>query len=42
MKMEPAAFVQGARVWLTILREKQPEAYSVLLRELAEQEKQPV
>jgi ParB family chromosome partitioning protein len=26
LKMEPAAFAQGARVWLTILCEKQPEA----------------
>ncbi|MET9077913.1 ParB/RepB/Spo0J family partition protein [Streptomyces sp. NPDC004232] len=42
VKMTTEGFVQGARVWMRILREQHPEAYSALLQELAEQEQQPV
>ncbi|WP_221355394.1 ParB/RepB/Spo0J family partition protein [Streptomyces beigongshangae] len=38
LKMEPDAFVEGARVWLKILREQHPDAYSALLQELPHQE----
>ncbi|GAB1331908.1 hypothetical protein ACE1SV_62470 [Streptomyces sennicomposti] len=31
-------FVQGARVWMRILRERHPEEYQVLLLELSRQE----
>lgn len=41
VKMEPAVFVNGARVWLKILRDQHPAEYSALLQELAEQEQQP-
>ncbi|MEU1854269.1 ParB/RepB/Spo0J family partition protein [Streptomyces sp. NPDC019990] len=41
VKMEPADFVNGARVWLKILREQHPAEYSALLQELAQQEQQP-
>ncbi|MGW0836552.1 ParB/RepB/Spo0J family partition protein [Streptomyces prunicolor] len=40
LKMEPAVFAQGARVWLKILRNQHPEAYSALLLELTEQEQE--
>ncbi|MEU6886871.1 ParB/RepB/Spo0J family partition protein [Streptomyces viridosporus] len=33
-KMEPGTFVQGARVWMDILREQYPDAYEALLTEL--------
>ncbi|MGA5606451.1 ParB/RepB/Spo0J family partition protein [Streptomyces griseoincarnatus] len=39
-KMEPAVFANGARVWLKILREQHPAAYSALLQELAQQEQE--
>ncbi|MFL4910768.1 ParB/RepB/Spo0J family partition protein [Streptomyces sp. MMS24-I2-30] len=42
LKMEPMVFEDGARVWLRILREQHPDAYSALLQELAQQEQQPV
>lgn len=32
-KMEPETFVQGARVWMDILREQHPEEYKALLAE---------
>lgn len=38
LKMEPAVFAEGARVWLRILREQHPDAYDVLLQELPQQE----
>ncbi|MEV7082437.1 ParB/RepB/Spo0J family partition protein [Streptomyces sp. NPDC093516] len=41
LKMEPTVFVDGARVWLRILREQHPDAYSALLQELTQQEQQP-
>jgi ParB family chromosome partitioning protein len=41
VKMEPADFVNGARVWLKILREQHPAESSALLQELAHQEQQP-
>ncbi|MCH0560343.1 MULTISPECIES: ParB/RepB/Spo0J family partition protein [unclassified Streptomyces] len=41
LKMKPAVFADGARVWLRILREQHPEAYSALLQELPQQEQQP-
>lgn len=41
LKMEPEAFTEGARVWLRILREHHPDAFSALLQELPQQE-QPV
>ncbi|WP_217235239.1 ParB/RepB/Spo0J family partition protein [Streptomyces sp. AC555_RSS877] len=41
LKMEPRVFAEGARVWLRILREQHPDAYSALLQELPQQE-QPV
>lgn len=37
-KMEPEVFVEGARVWLRILREEHPDAYAALLGELSQQE----
>jgi ParB family chromosome partitioning protein len=40
LKMEPTVFVEGARVWLEILREQYPDAYGTLLQEL-QQEQQP-
>jgi ParB family transcriptional regulator, chromosome partitioning protein len=40
--MEPAVFADGARVWLRILREQDPDAYGALLQELTQQEQQPV
>jgi ParB family chromosome partitioning protein len=42
LKMEPAVFADGARVWLRILREHQPDAYSTLLQELGAEGQQPV
>ncbi|CAL9621365.1 Nucleoid occlusion protein (plasmid) [Streptomyces sp. enrichment culture] len=33
-KMKPEAFVQGARVWMDILREQHPDEYETLLAEL--------
>jgi ParB family chromosome partitioning protein len=33
-KMEPETFVQGARVWMDILREQYPDEYEALLAEL--------
>ncbi|MDX3067808.1 ParB/RepB/Spo0J family partition protein [Streptomyces sp. ND04-05B] len=41
LKMEPTVFVDGARVWLRILREQHPDAYGELLQELTQQEQQP-
>ncbi|MEU0061375.1 plasmid partitioning protein [Streptomyces sp. NPDC006334] len=41
LKMEPTVFTEGARVWLRILREEHPAAYSALLEELTQQD-QPV
>ncbi|MER7577465.1 ParB/RepB/Spo0J family partition protein [Streptomyces sp. NPDC126514] len=41
LKMDPKVFVEGARVWLRILREQHPDAYSTLLQELNQQEQQP-
>ncbi|MFG3275983.1 ParB/RepB/Spo0J family partition protein [Streptomyces luteogriseus] len=41
VKMEPAVFVDGARVWLKILREQHPDEYSALVQELTQQEQQP-
>jgi ParB family chromosome partitioning protein len=38
VKMEPAVFVNGARVWLKILREQHPAEYRALLQELSNQE----
>ena len=38
LKMEPAAFAEGARVWLRILREQHPDAYSAVVQELSQQE----
>lgn len=40
VKMEPAVFVDGARVWLKILREQHPAEYSALLQELTQQEQE--
>ncbi|MFC9288160.1 hypothetical protein [Streptomyces sp. NPDC057052] len=39
-KMEPAVFAEGARVWLRILREHQPDAYRALLEEQSQPERQ--
>ncbi|WP_077800631.1 ParB/RepB/Spo0J family partition protein [Streptomyces sp. JHA26] len=33
-KMQPKTFVQGARVWMDLLREKHPDEYEALLAEL--------
>ncbi|MFD8525301.1 ParB/RepB/Spo0J family partition protein [Streptomyces capillispiralis] len=33
-KMKPETFVQGARMWMDILREQHPDAYEALLAEL--------
>ncbi|MFF9819269.1 hypothetical protein [Streptomyces sp. NPDC014006] len=41
LKMATEHFVQGARVWMKILREKHPEEYQALLIELRQQEQQP-
>jgi ParB family chromosome partitioning protein len=41
VKMEPGVFVEGARVWLKILREQHPDEYSTLVQELTQQEQQP-
>lgn len=38
VKMSTENFVQGARVWLRILREQHPEEYQALLLELSQQE----
>ncbi|MFJ9026498.1 ParB/RepB/Spo0J family partition protein [Streptomyces sp. NPDC102259] len=38
MKMEPAAFAAGARVWLRMLREQQPAEHAALLADLVQQE----
>ncbi|MEW2498222.1 ParB/RepB/Spo0J family partition protein [Streptomyces nodosus] len=35
LKMEPETFVQGARVWMNIMREQHPDDYKALLAELA-------
>ncbi|MFD5914863.1 ParB/RepB/Spo0J family partition protein [Streptomyces massasporeus] len=40
VKMEPAVFVDGARVWMKILREQHPAEYSALLQELTQQEQE--
>ncbi|MEV5899420.1 hypothetical protein [Streptomyces sp. NPDC052127] len=37
LKMEAPAFAGGARVWLRMLREKQPAEYAALLDELVGQ-----
>jgi ParB family chromosome partitioning protein len=39
-KMEPAVFAQCARVLMGILRDQQPDEYSTLINQLAEQEQQ--
>lgn len=41
LKMEPDVFAEGTRVWLRILHEQNPDAYSALLQELTQQEQQP-
>ncbi|MEU3550649.1 ParB/RepB/Spo0J family partition protein [Streptomyces longwoodensis] len=41
LKMATEHFVQGARVWMEILREEHPEAYQALLLELGQPEQQP-
>ncbi|MEU4878322.1 ParB/RepB/Spo0J family partition protein [Streptomyces sp. NPDC021608] len=41
LKMEPPAFALGARVWLRMLREKQPAEYAALLEELVDREHTP-
>jgi ParB family chromosome partitioning protein len=38
--MEQEVFVEGARVWLRILRDQHPAEYSALLQELFQQEHQ--
>ncbi|MER8062615.1 MULTISPECIES: ParB/RepB/Spo0J family partition protein [unclassified Streptomyces] len=40
MKMAPEHFVQGARVWMQVLREEHPEEYRTLLLELGQTEQQ--
>ncbi|MFF3505419.1 ParB/RepB/Spo0J family partition protein [Streptomyces sp. NPDC003247] len=40
LKMDPAVFADGARIWLRILREQHPDSYSALLQELTGQEQQ--
>lgn len=40
LKMEQEVFVEGARVWLRILRDQHPAEYSALLQELSQQEHQ--
>jgi ParB family chromosome partitioning protein len=40
-KMTSADFVQGARVWMAVLRDQHPEEYRELLLELSQQEQQP-
>ena len=40
LKMESEVFVEGARVWLRILRDQHPAEYSALLQELSQQEHQ--
>ena len=40
-KMISADFVQGARVWMAVLRDQHPEEYRELLLELSQQEQQP-
>lgn len=40
-KMSPADFVQGARVWMAVLRDQHAEEYRELLLELSQQEQQP-
>ncbi|WP_225829220.1 ParB/RepB/Spo0J family partition protein [Streptomyces naphthomycinicus] len=40
VKMTSEDFVQGARVWMRILREQHPEEYQSLLHELRQQEEQ--
>ncbi|MFG2284041.1 ParB/RepB/Spo0J family partition protein [Streptomyces asoensis] len=37
MKMDPASFAAGARVWLRMLREQQPAEYAALLGDLVDQ-----
>lgn len=41
VKMEPTVFAEGARLWLGILRDEHPDAYSALLQELSQQKQQP-
>ncbi|MET9819765.1 ParB/RepB/Spo0J family partition protein [Streptomyces sp. NPDC006355] len=41
VKMDPAVFAEGARLWLGILRDEHPDAYSALLQELSQQKQQP-
>jgi ParB family chromosome partitioning protein len=38
VKMTPEHFAQGAREWMRVLREEQPEEYRALLLELNQQE----
>ncbi|MER5509362.1 ParB/RepB/Spo0J family partition protein [Streptomyces sp. NPDC002766] len=40
MKMAPDDFVKGARFWLSLLREQQPDAYGALIQELNQQDQQ--
>ncbi|MDO0929810.1 plasmid partitioning protein [Streptomyces sp. TG1A-8] len=42
LKMEPSVFAEGVRLWLGIMREQHPDEYKALLRELSQQEEQPV
>ncbi|MER6025723.1 ParB/RepB/Spo0J family partition protein [Streptomyces sp. NPDC001851] len=41
LQMAAEHFVQGARVWMKILREQHPEEYQTLLLELGQQEQRP-
>jgi ParB family chromosome partitioning protein len=41
LKMTTDNFVQGARLWMAVLRDQYPEAYTALLHELNQQEQQP-
>jgi ParB family chromosome partitioning protein len=40
-KMATADFLEGARVWMAVLREEHPEEYQRLLLELGQREEQP-
>ncbi|MEU3341993.1 ParB/RepB/Spo0J family partition protein [Streptomyces sp. NPDC006668] len=40
LKMTPGDFAKGARAWLTVLREQQPEEYRALLLELPREDQQ--
>ncbi|MGA5284797.1 ParB/RepB/Spo0J family partition protein [Streptomyces griseoincarnatus] len=40
VKMTTGDFIEGARVWMAVLREQHPEEYQALLLELSQQEQQ--